>query len=110
MKYLDPNVNKALDKELIQEEEMFDKSGNLVLSQNKIVYAKKITTDTSEMFFIKTHDNTPFDTSGMFAHREKHIETKFKRVSKQTFDFYMLFLKTSNSLYLTRAQRSFLND
>ena len=97
MKYLDPNVNKALDNELTQEEEMFDKSGDSVLSHNETVY-------------VKTHDNTPFDTSGMFAHREKHIETKFKRVSKQTFDFYMLFLKTSNSLYLTRAQRSFLND
>ena len=63
MKYLDPNVNKALDNELTQEEEMFDKSGDSVLSHNETVYAKRITTETSEMFFIKTHDNTPFQVT-----------------------------------------------
>jgi len=39
----------------------------------------------------------------------KYLDTKMRRVSKTTFDYYMIYLKTKNSIYLTRAQRSFLD-
>ena len=108
MRYLDPNVNKFYKDS--PQEQLYDSSGNLTITSKEMAYAKKVTTDNSLLYFIRVYDNVPFDPSGMFANREKYLDTKFKRVTKETFDFYMLFLKTNNSLYLTKAQRSYLND
>jgi hypothetical protein len=47
---------------------------------------------------------------GPYSRRGRTLDTKMKRVSKNTFDFYMTYLKTNNSIYLTKAQRGFLND
>ena len=63
-----------------------------------------------DVYFIRTHLNVPYDPSGPYGRRENYVETKMKKVSKNTFDFYMMYLKTNNSLYLTRASRGFLND
>ena len=47
---------------------------------------------------------------GMNSNREKYLDTKLKKVSKDTFDFYMIYLQTNNSIYLTRANRRFINE
>ena len=69
-----------------------------------------ISEDSRERHYILTYQSLPLDPWGMYKGRETNLETSMKPVSKQTFDYYMLFLKTRNSLYLTRAQRSFTND
>ena len=89
---------------------LFDKMGKKVMSQREKSYAKKITNTSSDTYYIITHEGVPYDPWGMHSHRENYIDAKFKRVSKKTFDFYMMFLQTKNSLYMTRAQRSFIND
>lgn len=60
-------------------------------------------------YFITTHNNCPYDPYGIDSHREQNLRTQLKSVSKQTFDYYMLYLKTRNLLYMTRTQRSFIN-
>ena len=93
--------------------EFFDRTGSPVINIKERTYAKRVEKGGSRAHYIQTFDNTPYDpNNSMYSHREGHInfELKYKKVSKETFDFYMLFLKTKNSLYFTRAQRSFLND
>jgi len=46
----------------------------------------------------------------MHSHRENYLRMSYTGVSKETFDYYMMYLKTRNALYMTRSQRSFIND
>ena len=90
---------------------LFDKRGEKVLSQKETAFAKILSKSAENLtYFVLTYENNPFDPWGMYKNKAKDIKTKMKAVSKGTFDFYMLFLKTRNSLYLTRANRSFIND
>ncbi len=107
MRYLDPDTDK-MHKERFKYER-FGNAGELVANDKEKVYAEK-KTSTSTTYSIATYDNLPFNPAGMYSSRKEHIELKMKKVNKETFDFYMLFLKTNNSLYFTKAQRSYLND
>jgi hypothetical protein len=110
MKYLDPNVTKSLSEKAVPHKTKYDRNGSPVINDNEAVYAEELTQNNKSYYQIKTYQNVPFDPQGQFSHREKHLETSMKKVSKETFDYYMLFLKTRNGLYMTRAQRSFIND
>ena len=110
MKYVDKgfiekNTNKVL---------LFDKTGASIEKEKKYKvshYAKVIKKeDGTETYFARVHQSNLFDPNGPYGKREKVIETNIKRVSKNTFDYYMNYLKTNNSIYLTKAQRGFLND
>lgn len=61
-------------------------------------------------YYLRIHNGVLFDPMGPYSRRGRTLDTKMKRVSKNTFDFYMTYLKTNNSIYLTKAQRGFLND
>tara|TARA_R110002020_G_scaffold103752_24_gene243276 strand:- start:15026 stop:15349 length:324 start_codon:yes stop_codon:yes gene_type:complete len=92
-------------------ETLFDKRGEKVLSEKEKVFAKVLSKGGGKpTYFVLTYENNPFDPWGMYKNKSNDIKTNMKSVSKGTFDFYMLFLKTRNSLYLTRANRSFIND
>ena len=93
---------------------LFDRTGNSIDDEKKYAisyYAKIIRTERGEeTYFARIHQSTLFDPNGPYGKRERFVDTKIKRVSKSTFDFYMTYLKTNNSIYLTKAQRGFLND
>lgn len=74
--------------------------------------AKIVTQESNDRtaYYISTHNGTLFDPQGPYGKRRRVLETKMKKVSKNTFDFYMTYLKTNNTIYLTKAQRGFLND
>lgn len=114
MKYIDPKVGTPKESRAT-EETLFDRTGSEVINEKEKNYAKIVKTsfegkESANAYYIKTYQNVPFDPSGAYGHREQYLETKFSKVSKDTFDYYMLFLKTKNTLYMTRAQRSFIND
>lgn len=60
-------------------------------------------------YYILTHNNAPYDPYGPDGHREPYLKLELKSVPKQAFDFYLMYLKTRNSLYITRTQRSYIN-
>jgi len=91
-------------------EEAFDRLGEAIEHRNEKSYAKTKNANGHKTYYVMTHRSALYDPWGMHGHREDHIQTQMQKVSLETFDFYMLFLKTRNSLYLTRAQRSFIND
>ena len=107
MRFVDDNeVSKPSRNEI-----SFDKRGVKVTGSKEIAFSKKVSSEnSSSKYYILTYQSLPLDPWGTYKGRESVIDTKMKPVSKQTFDYYMLFLKTRNSLYLTRAQRSFTND
>ena len=87
----------------------FNKQGEKVSSEKEEFFAKMIGNNRSQSYYIRTHEGILFDPGGMNSYRVKFVDTKMRKVSKVTFDFYMIYLKTKNSIYLTRAQRSFLD-
>ena len=108
MKFLDPEADKMYKQKFTSTK--FGNAGEPVTSDKEKVYAEKSSTSTTTSYSIATYDNLPFNPTGMYSARKDHMELKMKKVTKETFDFYMLFLKTNNSLYYTKAQRSYLND
>lgn len=68
--------------------------------------------DGNSFYYVLVYDGLLFDPMGPNAKTKtsRRLETKMKRVSKHTFDMYVTYLKTNNSVYLTKAQRGFLND
>lgn len=60
-------------------------------------------------FFIRTYNNIPLDPIGPESRRNIWERTQLKVVSKETFDHYANYLKTRNGVFLTKAQRSFIN-
>ena len=113
MKYVD-EPDSMDNKNSNVSETLFDKMGAIVISKKEKSYTKIISTttngETSSRYYLKSYENIPYDPFGMHAHRESYLDMKFKSVSKNTFDYYMMYLKTKNSLYMTRCQRSFIND
>jgi len=106
MKYIkDLHIEKSNKIEIV-----FNKDGQISTDTNEKKYAKVIGKNNADTYYIRTHLNVPYDPLGPYGHRENYVETKLKKVSKNTFDFYMMYLKTNNSLYLTKASRGFLND
>jgi hypothetical protein len=65
--------------------------------------------NNNKSYFVKTYNSLILDPWGTYAGREASINTSFKKVSKDTYDYFAKYLKTKNSIYLTRAQRGFIN-
>jgi hypothetical protein len=107
MKY----INEEPDIPKVEAEEVwFNKDGKEISGENEKFYAKIIAKNDRQYYYIRVYDNSPFDPIGIYGRRERNLPIDMKRVSKNTFDFYMMYLTTKNSLYMTRAQRGFLND
>lgn len=109
MKY----VNKHSYTQLSSVREVFfDKTGEKLNPDNSSqkIYAKLVVKNGAEAYYISTYQGVLFDPLGANSRRENRVETSMKRVSKNTFDYYMIYLKTHNSIYMTKAQRGYLND
>jgi hypothetical protein len=96
-----------------QDEQQFNKNGEPQVDEKESFFTKIITKETgkhtSTCYYIRVHDSTLFDPTGTNSFRVKYLDTKMRKVSKTAFDYYMIYLKTKNSIYLTKAQRSFLD-
>lgn len=102
------NINKDCS------EEHYNKIGLPVVNTKEKCFARFTTKDVGKgakqsKYYIMTHNNIPYDPNGPDGHRELYLKLELKSVSKQTFDYYIMYLKTKNSLYMTRTQRSYIN-
>ena len=104
-------INSAAQIKTKQASEiLFNKSGQNLDSPKEKVYGKVIANNGKEHYYIRVHQSVPFDPMGTYAKREQYVESKLQNVSKSTFDFYMMYLKTKNTIYMTRARRGLTND
>tara|TARA_R110000824_G_scaffold139163_1_gene304193 strand:- start:106 stop:429 length:324 start_codon:yes stop_codon:yes gene_type:complete len=106
MKFINnaPKVKKP-QKEFIY----INKSGQEINNDVDKVYAKVLLDQKKETYFIVIYQNLPLDPLGTYQKRQAYLETKMKKVSKQTFDYYLTYLQTKNSIYFTRTNRSYNN-
>ena len=102
----DHHINKI-------EETYYNVKGN-VASRTERVHAAKIRIDLTNnthqvKFQVLTHNNMLFNPLGAEAYKTQSRDLKLKVVSEKTFDNYVKFLKTKNNLYMTYANRSFID-
>jgi hypothetical protein len=111
MKYVEKNTDLSeIDTNITVT--FFDKKGNIT-DDNRNAFGQIITKQKADgsnhkQYQISTYNNVLYDPMGADGHR-KNINLVLKTVDQQTFDYYIMYLKTKNSLYMTRAQRSFIN-
>jgi len=103
------NIDKKQNVEIL-----FNKVGRPTDGNNELVFAKTISVDIGNnqnqtKYFILIYKNQPYDPYGADSHRESNLKLELKSVSQQTYNYYISYLKTKNSLYMTRSQRSFIN-
>lgn len=110
MKYVEKHT------EIEQEENKtlyYNKQGALVDDDDNNIYAKSSGSpkknSSKSKFYVMTSNGNLFDPNGIDSHRERNIRKEFKTTSKQTFDYYINYLKTRNPIFLRRAERSFIN-
>jgi hypothetical protein len=85
-------------------EVFYGKGGNIV--DESSAFAKQMTVGKWDVHFIWFWRGHLFNPYGSDILRRSQEElAKLKKVSKDTFDLYMKYLKTKNTLYLTRAAR-----
>jgi hypothetical protein len=107
MKYIDGQYVPISE----QTELFFNKNAQEIQSNVKEQsFSKIIVKNDRETYYIRVRHNTPCDPLGSREERTHNTETKMTLVSKKTFDFYMMYLKTNNSIYMTRARRGLSND
>lgn len=112
MKFVDKFDSTDLNKNIA--ENSFNIKGIPTSSDNDKVFAKSLDIDigkdkTQKKFFIRIYNNIPLDPLGPEARRDIWIRTELRSVSQKTFEYYIKYLQTNNSLYMTRAQRSYID-
>lgn len=92
----------------------YDKNGKEVEKEKdcvaQVFYQTTANKQDHRKYFLYTLNGSIYDPLGMDANKKKNMNFMLKPVSREVFDYYLMYLNTKNSLYLTRAQRSFIND
>tara|TARA_B100000902_G_scaffold284953_1_gene270962 strand:- start:11920 stop:12258 length:339 start_codon:yes stop_codon:yes gene_type:complete len=111
MKYVENYTSKHDNKN--SDKKSYNAFGESVTDTEDIVYAEYKAIDLGERvqkkFFVLTSNGTLFDPRGTDSHRANKIRKELKSTSKQTFDYYIKYLQTKNTLFMRRAERSFIN-
>jgi hypothetical protein len=114
MRYINSSDNvENIDKKDVTELTL-NKFARPVDKENELVFAKTIFTESpngpiNKKYAILVFNNQPYDPYGVDSHRESKLRLDLKSVSLETYNLYVSYLRTKNSLYMTRAQRSFIN-
>lgn len=112
MKFVDSYSKNTLEKQIDQY--LYDKSGIITNDDTEKVFAKSLDIDLGnnkiqQKFFIRVFNNTPYDPLGPDSRREIWNRTELKSVNQKTFEHYIMYLRSKNTLYMTRTQRSYIN-
>ena len=110
-------INASSDLEGLSQpiiEQCLNKLGQIAEIERERIFAKTIINQDKSgqkniKYTILVYNNQPYDPYGTDSHRESKLNLILKPVSSQTYDYYTTYLRTKNSLYMTRAQRSFIN-
>lgn len=103
MKFISSNDEQH---QINADEELYNIHGIITdQEKNEKVFSKVI----GNKYFIRTFNNVPFDPHGPESGRQIWNRTQLKSVSKITFEYYNTYLGTRNRLYLTKANRSYIN-
>lgn len=88
----------------------FSKNGKPSQNPKDKIFAKLVEGQSGKTYYIATLKKEIYNPLGSQSNREQYLNLELSKVSKDTFDFYLIYLQTNNSIYLTRANRRFIND
>lgn len=105
--YVDANSKKSIQY-------LFNVKGSITQDQNEKVWAKSVDIELGQdkiqkQYYIRVYNNVPLDPLGPESRRDIWQRTELKSVSAKTFDYYVMYLRSKNNLYMTRTQRSFID-
>ena len=86
----------------------YNKNGKEAQTDDK-VFAETKQGSAQTVYYVLTYNNSLYDPLGTDSHREKTLKTTLKKTDKATFDYYRHYLEERNKVYITRAQRSYIN-
>ena len=109
MKFINSSENIENVDKIETSEISLNKLGRPTAADSEKTFAKMISSQNQTKYAILVYNNQPYDPYGTDSHRESKLNLVLKQVSQQTYNYYVSYLKTKNSLYMTRAQRSFIN-
>jgi len=84
----------------------YGKNGNIVTESVETSCAYIATLKEKESYYIKTLRGLLFDPQGIDAAKVNSIAAKFSKVKKETFDFYIDYLRTKEKNFYSWAERS----
>lgn len=92
----------------------YNRSGSEKVERHQRVFASyekfSLTEDRSKIVYkVLCLNNSLYDPLGGDSHRESTLDLKLKEVNRETFEYYLKYLRKNNAIYLTRASRSFIN-
>lgn len=111
MKFIDSHDQK-ISKE--SKETSFNIRGKETDDVNEKIFSKSLVIDLDEdkkqeKFFVRIFGGIPLDPFGPEAGREIWNRTSMRQVSKTTFESYNNYLSTRNRIFLTKANRSYID-
>lgn len=94
---------------------IYNRFGLETNNKNEKIFAKYLETSeidktTRRQYWIATHNNVPYDTQGAESHRERNLSIKLTKTNRESFNYYLQYLISKNSIYFTKASRSFINN
>tara|TARA_B100001778_G_C18369732_1_gene530209 strand:- start:469 stop:744 length:276 start_codon:yes stop_codon:yes gene_type:complete len=76
---------------------------------DSLVFAEQLEGSRQTVFSVLTHNNNLYDPLGADSNRESNLNLVLSKTNEDAFKSYMKYLKTNSRIYITKAQRSFLN-
>jgi|9_EtaG_2_1085328.scaffolds.fasta_scaffold56782_2 hypothetical protein len=111
MKYVETYNQKSETPE--SESAEYNKLGDIVESEKETVYAKCqqvfLRDATQNQFYVLVANGNLLDPRGTDSHRINTLKKELRKTNKQTFDYYLKYLQSKNTLFLRRAERSYIN-
>tara|TARA_R110002020_G_scaffold271671_5_gene486869 strand:- start:1314 stop:1634 length:321 start_codon:yes stop_codon:yes gene_type:complete len=84
----------------------YDKDGSIITENVELSCAYIAKLKGAETHYIKTLRGMLFDPQGMDGGKLNSLASKFSKVKKETFDFYVDYLKTKEKNYYSWAERN----
>ena len=99
------DISEFIDYEKV-EYTYYDKDANIITENVDISCAYIALINDKKSYYVKVLRASLFNPEGMDSNKIKSLLTKFSKVKKETFDFYIDYLKTKQMNSLTWAERS----
>lgn len=87
----------------------YNRQGEQYEETDGVVFAEKVEGSQQILFSVLTHNNNLYDPLGADSNRESNLNLVLRRTNEDAFKAYIKYLKTNSRIYITKAQRSFLN-
>ena len=99
------DISEFIDYEKV-EYTYYDKDANVITENVEASCAYVALINEKKSYYVKVLRGSLFDPKGMDSNKIKSLLIKFSKVKKETFDFYVDYLKTKQVNSLTWAERS----